>query len=784
MDEKVLKTLEYDKVKELVAEYAVLKGTKRLISSFAPAGDIASVKELLAKTEEAYTLLYEYGVPDVDFFDEPDDEFDRAEKGSLLSLAELIRSARLLRSSRLIRNSYSDDFGGVTKYIPALAETLYCDQYLEKDILSKILSDEKVSDNASERLYQLRRKIAKLNEQIRDKLASYIRNEQKYLQDSIVTIRSDRYVIPVKSEHRSRIKGFIHDQSSTGSTVFIEPVEVLELNNQLRSAVMEESAEIEEIVRDLSHKIGFIAGQLRANVEIIKEIDFCAARAIYAYKTKSVKPVLNERGYVNIVSGRHPLIDKNKVVPISLTLGKDYNYLLITGPNTGGKTVSLKLVGLFTLMAMSGLYVPALSGTELSLFKNVFCDVGDEQSIEQSLSTFSSHIRNIVDICDRADEGSFVLIDEIGAGTDPDEGSALAQAVIEELLERGSFGIITTHYSRLKEYAYTDKRIKNASMEFDPETFAPLYKINIGAPGSSNAIEIAARLGLDKKITAAASSLLSENKITFENVLKEAEKTRQAAQKELEDMNAAKAKISSELSELEKNAEALRQEKARLFENAKAETRRLINDKVSEADELIDQIKEILDKAELDSGDIITARTLRNKLEDKKYFDDGEPYVKRNEKLTEENAKVGVKVFVNSMGAYGEISLPPNKRGEVEVTVGAARVKAKIKDLILAEQKENKKEGEVKVARRVTSLASNEINVIGKRREEAVDEVERFLDNAVLSNLSEVRIVHGKGLKILSSAIHDLLRKDGRVDSYRFGSFGEGENGVTIVTLK
>lgn len=785
MDEKALKTLEYDKVMSIVAQYAVLKGTKRHILSYAPSSDKLSVEQALKKTEEAYLLLYNYGTPSVDFFDEPSDELDRAEKGSTLSLAELIRSARLLRSSRLIRNAYSDDFGGAVTYISAIAETLYCDQYLEKDILSKILSDEKVSDNASERLYQLRRKITKLNEQIRDKLASYIHHEQKYLQDAIVTIRSDRYVIPVKSEHRSKIKGFVHDQSATGSTVFIEPIEVLELNNQLRTATIEEAEEVELIVSDLSHKIGFISEKLKANVQSIVEIDFCLARAQYAYKTKSVKPILNEKGYVNIVNGRHPLIDAEKVVPVSLNFGRNYNYLLVTGPNTGGKTVTLKLVGLFVVMVMSGLYLPASDGTEVSLFDGIFCDVGDEQSIEQSLSTFSSHIKNIVEITENVNENSLVLIDEIGAGTDPDEGSALAQAVINYLLDKGSYGIITTHYSELKEFAYVDKRITNASMEFDGQTFEPLYKLNIGAPGTSNAIEIAKRLGLGENITSSATELLSDNKITFENVLKEAEKTRQEAKRELEELNKTKAKITAELAELEDNDRALKEERAKLFEKAKADARRIVNDKVAEAEELIDEIKEILSREEIDGGAIITARTIKNKIENKKYFETQEQYFKKDERLTEQSATVGTKVFVNSMGAFGEITVAPNKKGEVEVAVGSIKVRAKLKDLIAAGENAGAKENvSVKVSRKVSPMNSNEINVVGMRREEALDAVTTFLDNAVMNSAAEIRIVHGKGMKILSTAIHELLRKDKRVESFRFGGFSEGENGVTIVTLK
>lgn len=793
LDERVLKTLDFDKVLSLVAKYAVLKGTKRLILSFRPEFCKTDTIELLSKTEEAYKLLFQFGVSGIEFFDEPDDELDRAKKGSLLTLSELIRSARLLKSSRLVRNTFTDNFDGTITLIPAIAENLYCDQYLEKDILSKVLSDEKIADNASEKLYEIRRKIAKINEQIREKLASFVRNEQKYLQDSIVTIRGDRYVIPVKSEHRSRIKGLVHDQSASGSTVFIEPIEVFELNNQLRQATIEESLEVEEIIRDLSHKIGLIADKLDLNVETITEIDFCLARAYYAYKTKSVKPILNDKGFVDIINGRHPLIDEKSVVPISLKFGKDYNYLLVTGPNTGGKTVTLKLVGLFTLMALGGMFLPCNSGSQISVFSDVFCDVGDEQSIEQSLSTFSSHIKNIVEITSKVNDRSLVLIDEIGAGTDPDEGSALAQAVICRLLDRGSFGIITTHYTKLKEFAYVDGRIVNASMEFDAQTFAPLYKLTIGAPGSSNALEIALRLGIDKTIVDDATKLLSDNKVDFENVIREAEKTRRQAQEELAELEVSKKKVLFELAELEKKNQKLTEERQKFFEMAKADARRIVNEKLDQAEEYIEQIKSILEKPELDGGDIITARTLKNKLESVRYFDDNADYVFTENAVTIDNAKIGLKVYVKSMGTFGSISKLPNKKGEVEVSVGSIKVNAKLKDLLLATQSEpNKKPknnkaqpfNDVRVSRTVSAFSSNEINVIGKRREEALDMVDAFIDNAVLNNASEIRIVHGKGLKILSSSIHEFLRRDPRVLEFRFGTYSEGENGVTIVKLK
>ncbi len=785
MNERTFLTLEYDKVLSKVAEYAVLKGTKRLILSFKPRTDFEDVKYLQHQTFEAYKLLYVHGINGIEFFDEPNDELERAKKGASLTLAELIRAARLLKSSRLIRNNFTQITDEELSILPSIAEALYCDQYLEKEILSKVLSDEKIADDATDKLYQLRRKIKKLNDQIRDKLAYFLRNEQKYLQENIVTIRGDRYVIPVKSEHRSKIKGFVHDQSSTGSTVFIEPVEVLELNNQLKSTIIEEGLEVEEIIRDLSHKVGLIADNILSNVNTVCAIDFCLARAIYAFKTKSNAPILNNKGYISIINGRHPLIDKEVVVPLNIVLGKDYKFLLVTGPNTGGKTVTLKLCGLFVLMAESGLFLPASVDTEISVFDQVFADIGDEQSIEQSLSTFSSHVKNLVEITANANAKSLVLMDEIGAGTDPEEGSALAQAVLLNLLEKDAIGIVTTHYSKLKEFAYTNKKIVNASMEFDPLTYAPIYKLNIGVPGSSNAIEIAKRLGLSAEITALATELLSDNKIAFENVLKEAEKSRQKAKEEYDKFQELTKKAKEEIEVLEKEKSNLAEEKARLFEKAKAETRRIVNDKVSEAEELIEKIKEILSKQELDGGDIITARTLKNKLDDKKYdLSKTDSSSSHLEKLTVDTATVGTTVYLSKIGSYGVIQKPCNKNGETEVLVGSMRMKAKIKDMRLSIEDKKEEKPKVQIARKINTNFKNEVNVVGKRREEALDEVIRFIDQAVLSNQAEVKIIHGVGMKILSSSIHDVLRKDKRVESFRFGTFGEGENGVTIVTLK
>ncbi len=787
IDNKTLKSLEYDKVLTLISSYAVLKRTKTAILETKPLLDLNEILLELDKTEEAYKLLFDYGVSSVEFFDDITDELSRAKKGSTLNLAELLRVARLLKSSRIVRNgilAITDE--KITK-IPEICERLYCDQYLEKEITSKILSDEKVSDNASEKLSSLRKKIKKLNEQIRERLNWYIRSGEKYLQENIVTIRNDRYVVPVKSEHRSQVKGFVHDQSATGSTVFIEPVEILEFNNQLRIAQTEEALEIQAILQDLSHKVSLIADSLEYNLENICEIDTLEAKATYAYKTRAKKPFMTNGKTLEIINGRHPLIDAKEVVPLTVKLGNGYNYLLITGPNTGGKTVTLKLTGLFSVMAQSGMFLPATEGTTLPVYQKIFCDIGDEQSIEQSLSTFSSHVKNLVKITENADGDSLCLIDEIGAGTDPDEGSALAQAVIEHLLDLSSFGIITTHYSKLKEFAFIEKRIKNASMDFNPETFQPLYKLNIGTPGSSNAIEIAKRLGVSQEITKKANSHLSSEKVSFENVLKEAESARQQSLLELEKNRLLTEKIESEYKEVAKRNEELKKEKERLLTSAKSESRRIISEKAEEAEELIEEINEILKKDEITSGDLIRARTLKNKLEDKKYS--LEPEEETPENITPvipEKLFVGKSVYVKSLSSIGDVVSINLKRKQVVVLVGGIKFTVKPDVLFDYKMKEHKKDNKptVKIKREISSDFKTEINVIGLDRNEAIIEVENFIDQAVVHNAVNITIVHGVGMKVLSTAIHAYLKKNKFVKEFRFGRYGEGENGVTVVTLK
>lgn len=784
MDEKVLRTLEFDKVKNKIAEYCVLYSSKDEMNALVPFTEYKSAKNELNKTKEAFELLYTDGVSGVEFYDDLGDSLNRAAKGATLSMGELLKAARLLKSSSVLYSSVTGA-KSQSEILKSEVSGVCVDGYLENEIRSKILSDDTMSDNASEKLAFLRKKVKSLNEQIREKLLSYIRNgNNKYLQENIITVRGDRYVLPVKSECRGQVSGFIHDQSSTGSTVFIEPTAVFELNNALKTAVFEEQAEVERILADLSQKVGVIAPRLIVNDEIIKNFDVYYAKAIYAYKNKCVEPQLNADGIIDIKEGRHPLIDAKKVVPVSVSLGEKYNYLLVTGPNTGGKTVTLKLTGLFTLMAASGMFIPAAVGSKLSVFENVFCDVGDEQSIEQSLSTFSSHMKNLIKITENIDENSLVLIDEIGAGTDPDEGSALARAVIEKLVAANSKGIITTHYSALKEYAYTEKKLENASMEFNAETFAPLYRLNIGLPGTSNAIEISKMLGLDESITSRAFDLLGTEKVGFENVLKEAEKTRRECEESKIEIDALKQKERDVLAEIEKERARLNEEKEKFYAKAKSESRKIVNEKLEEADEIINEIKVLFDKEELTSGDLIKARTLRNKLENKKYdSEDSEENIVNYVPVDPEKLKPGDKVYYKGVQGVCTVHSVSAKKGECEIFMGAIRTKVPVKDLFLVSKGVKTPKTTVSLKREAV-MPQTEVNVIGMNVPDALEEVSRFLDASILNNMEEVKIVHGKGMKILSSAIHDYLKKNKQVVSYRFGKYGEGEHGVTFVKLK
>lgn len=798
MNQRAIEKTELNKILSLASAYAVTEGGKREVQALKPASTVAETKRELKITEECIKLLFEHGIAKIENFPTFSDEIDRAKKGSALSCGELLKVGSLLRSTRIAYKSIHGVNDESICLVKEIADNLYFDEHLEEDIQTKILNDTEVSDTASDKLYSLRREIRLLNERIRLQLAEYLSgNTAKYLQDGIVTMRDNRYVLPVRAEYKRSIKGFIHDRSSTGATFFIEPEEVLEMNNELRSLAIDEREEVERILGELSRRVGFMSDELKRDIVVLETLDCAYARAEYGYKLSCVMPEINGDGFIEIDRGRHPLIDRKKVAPISLSLGKDYRFLLISGPNTGGKTVTLKMVGLFCLMASCGFFLPAKRAV-VSVFEEVYCDIGDAQSIEESLSTFSSHITNIISIVESVTKNSLVLIDELGGGTDPDEGQALAKAIISNLLTVGCTGVVTTHYTSLKEFAFSAKGIENACMEFDSDTLQPLYAMKIGLPGSSNAIAISRRLGMKESILNEAIGNLSEDAQRFENIVRSAEESRIEAERVLTETNRLKAEWQEKLSILQAEREKVKKEKEKLFVSAKAESRRIINERTAQAEELLKEIEEIFARESLREADLIKARTLKNRLSDKAYESEAEEdFAPQYKPVDEKSLKIGAKVFVKTIGQQGEVQNVRLQKGEVEILCGNLRVRSKISDLAVVIHNDNaqtkdktpkwqKKKEKVQVNKSLKQKPAPalEINLLGLTVHEALPEVEAFLDSALLSNLEEVRIVHGMGTGKLRAGIHEFLRTHRNVDSFRLGKYGEGDTGVTIVKLK
>ena len=791
MNEHAIEKTELNKILALASAFATLDGGKALLCNTRPATDIKEAKLRLKITEECIALLFTYGVSKIENFPTFLDELGRAKKGSALSCGELKKVESLLRSTRIAHTSIKEINDENIVQMKQIADNLYFDATLEEDIRVKILSDSEVSDYASDKLYSLRKEIRLLNEKIRNRLSQYLTgSEGKYLQDGIVTMRDNRYVLPVRAEYKRNIKGFVHDRSASGATFFIEPEEVLEMNNELRSLAVDEKEEVERILGELSRRAGFMADELALDIQLLEEIDCAYARAEYAYKTNALMPELNDKGIVDISLGRHPLIDKKKVVPISVSLGKDYRFLLISGPNTGGKTVTLKMVGLFCMMATCGLFIPAKSA-KLSIFEEIYCDIGDAQSIEESLSTFSSHITNIIHIVNSATLKSLVLIDELGGGTDPEEGQALAKAIIQHLLKVGCAGVVTTHYTALKEFAFATKGIENACMEFDANTLRPLYAMRIGLPGSSNALAICRRLGLKEEILQNALQGLSEDAQRFEYIVRSAEESRVQAENTLKECNALKAQLQDERKVLLQEKEKIKAEKEKLSASAKAEARKIIREKSLQAEELLEELESIFAKETVSQADLIQARTLKNRLADKAYDVESEELIRPEyQSVQAEKLKIGDKVYVKSVNQVGAVQNIRLQKNEAEVLCGSIKIRAKISELslVIDEKKAQttKKKERVQIIKTLTPkpAPSLELNVIGKTVLEAIPEVELFIDSAVLANLEEVRIVHGVGTGKLRAGIQEFLRTHKRVESYRYGKYGEGETGVTIVKIK
>ena len=784
MNERTLRTLEYGKILEKVAFLAYTEKAKKDILSLMPYSDVSAVRKSLDETQEADLILFEHAVNPSMNFDDVTMALERAEVLSMLSMGEVLKIERVLRVSRTLRGQILNVPDDRIKLLIEKANLIFVDKKLEDDITSAILSDTEMSDKASPELYAIRTKIRKISDNIKAKLYNYVNGAaySKYMQDNIVTVRNDRYVVPLKAEYKGVIPGLIHDQSSSGATLYVEPMAIVEMNNDLKTCYLEENAEIERILRAFTYRIGAEAGMIRYTFEVITDLDVIFAKARYGNSLKAVKPIVTEEKVLEIQTGRHPLIAAEKVVPNDIRIGDDFTILLITGPNTGGKTVCLKLAGLITLMGMSGLFVPARYA-KIPCFSKIYCDIGDEQSIEQNLSTFSSHMSNVVDIIENADADSLVLLDELGSGTDPTEGALLALNITAYLKEHNVKAIITTHYNELKEYAVTTDGVQNASMDFNPNTYSPTYKLIIGMPGASNALLIAEKLGLKKEIVEKAKLGISSGRTEFENVLKSLEKSRRETEENLALSEKMKNEAEEELKKAEKEREKLFAQRERLNQSVKKETKRLVEEAMSEANEIIEELRNLLDDP--DEGTIFRAQKLRKSL--KKYVINEENEFKGFAEEIDGEIVVGDKVLVKELNSEGEVLKLNPIKGEAKVKLGKIETNVKISSLQRLKKTPAKKEIKDHPTSKTVlynEQVSPEINLIGKTSDEALYLLEEYIDKCLRVHMHEIRIIHGYGEGILRKTVQNYLKSRKEIESYRNGEFNEGGKGVTFAIFK
>ena len=790
MNSKVLRVLEYNKIIERLTDKATSEQGRKLTAALEPMTDLEAIKKAQTETADALGYLLRKGSTSFGGNKNLGMCIRSLEIGSTLSIAELLWIAAFLENVNRIK-SY-----GRKEREDTPADSL--DEYFESlepltplsnEIRRCILSEEEIADDASPALKKIRRSMTIANDRIHSQLASMISGScRTYLQDAVVTMRNNRYCIPVKSEYKGQVQGMVHDQSSTGSTFFIEPTAVVNLNNELRELEIKEQEEIAVILADLSAQAGAYTELLTGNQKAMTALDFIFAKAALALEQNATMPVFNTEHQIRIRQGRHPLLDKKKVVPIDIQLGIDFDLLVITGPNTGGKTVSLKTVGLLTLMGQAGLHIPALDRSELSIFEEVYADIGDEQSIEQSLSTFSSHMTNIVSILQQADGGSLCLFDELGAGTDPTEGAALAISVLDHLHGRGIRTMATTHYSELKVYALSTPFVENASCEFSVETLRPTYRLLIGIPGKSNAFAISSKLGLPDHIIEDAKRHITEDKESFEDLLANLENSRVTIEKERLEIAGYKEEVKALKQKLEAKQEKIDQAKEKILRQANEEAREILQN----AKELADETIRVFQKAEAGIS-IKDLEKSRQKVRDK-ISEKNEKLKLKNDKPTHKvlkptQIKPGDSVKVVSMGLKGTVSSLPDKNGNLFVQCGIIRSKVSLNDLVLIEEEtintgkmQRSSSGKLKMSKSYS--ISTEINLLGRTVDEALSELDKYLDDAYLAHLPSVRVVHGKGTGALRSAVHNYLRKNRVVKNYRLGEYGEGDAGVTIVEFK
>ena len=791
MNQKTLTKLEYDKIAALLEEEASSFRGRQLCRRSKPLTDIDKINTLQEQTAAAFTRIVRKGR--ISFGDAVpiEESMKRLEIGGALSISELLRISRLLANTARVK-SYGrhDTQEDSADCLDAYFDCLEPLTPLANEIERCIVSEDEISDDASPGLKRIRRSISTINDRVHSTLTGLVNGSlRSYLQDAIITMRGDRYCLPVKAEYRGQVQGLIHDQSSTGSTLFIEPMAVVKLNNDLKELYAQEQEEIQAILAALSEEAAQYVDEIRTDYRTMTDLDFIFARGALALSMNASRPILNTEGRIRIRDGRHPLLDPKKVVPITVTLGEDFSLLIITGPNTGGKTVSLKTVGLFTLMGQAGLHIPAGDRSELAVFDQVYADIGDEQSIEQSLSTFSSHMTNIVSFLRKVDSRSLVLFDELGAGTDPTEGAALAIAILSHLHKQGIRTMATTHYSELKVYALSTPGVENACCEFDVESLRPTYRLLIGIPGKSNAFAISGKLGLPEYIIEDARKHLSEQDISFEDLLTDLEASKKTIEKEREEIAAYR-----------REAEALKQQAAKRQEKLDEQRDRIIREANEKANAILREAKEVADetirnfhkfgKQNISAAEMEKERErLRKKIKDTSSASSIKPQ-KPKKAHKPADFKLGESVKVLSMDLTGTVASRPDSRGNVTVQMGILRSQVNISDLEIIEEpspyapKKLNRTSKGRIGMSKSMSVSPEINLLGRTVDEAVAELDKYLDDALLSHLDTVRVVHGKGTGALRKGIHEYLRRQKHVRSYHLAEFGEGDAGVTIVELK
>ena len=791
MNKKTLTKLEYNKIIDLLVEAASSPGGERKCRNLKPSTDLAQIETAQEQTAAAFTRIVKKGRISFSGCYPVEDSLKRLEIGGTLGAGELLRICKLLETAARVksygRHENADDQNDCLDIYFEQLEPL---TLISTEIRRCILSEEEINDDASSTLKHIRRSIDQINDRVHSTLTGLVNGSlRSYLQDAIITMRGDRYCIPVKAEYRSQVPGMIHDQSSTGSTLFIEPMAVVKLNNDLKELYGKEQEEIQVILARLSADTAEYTESIRTNYRTMAELDFIFAKGSLALSMNASKPVFNREHRIRIREGRHPLLDKKKVVPISVTLGDEFDLLIITGPNTGGKTVSLKTVGLFTLMGQAGLHIPALDRSELGIFEDVYADIGDEQSIEQSLSTFSSHMTNIVSFLKKVNQDSLVLFDELGAGTDPTEGAALAIAILNHLHTRGIRTMATTHYSELKVFALSTPGVENACCEFDVETLRPTYRLLIGIPGKSNAFAISSKLGLPDYIIEEAKTHLSEQDESFEDLLTDLETSRRTIAKEQEEINAYKRELERLKSETKQKQEKLNEQKERIIKEANEKAHAILLEAKEMADETMKNFRKF-GKENISAADMERERErLRKKL-----ASTGSKVTLEAKKPARQHKpsdfKLGESVRVLSMNLNGTITSLPDSRGNVTVQMGILNSQVNISDLEIIEEKvsysaknlHRTSQGKMKMGKAFS--VSPEINLLGKTVDEAIAELDKYLDDAYLAHLSPVRIVHGKGTGALRKGIHNYLKRQKHIKDYHLAAFGEGDAGVTIVEFK